>query len=220
MKPLILYPFNGQARETLGVVTALNQAGGEWDVLGFIDDDPARAARGGGAPPILGTPEVLARYPEAFVLAVPGRPDNYWKRLDMIAALGVPANRMPALIHPLASVGPDCVLGHNTVLMAGVVLTASVRLQPHVGILPNTVLSHDVTIGEGTLIGAGVLIAGGVQVGGSCYIGSGSKILQEVIIGEHALVGLGSTILHSVPPRTVVAGNPARLLRTVPGSRP
>ena len=44
-------------------------------------------------------------------------------------------------------------------------------------------------------------------------IGSGATILSNVVIGEYALVGAGSVVTHDVPARTVVAGNPARVLR-------
>lgn len=44
-------------------------------------------------------------------------------------------------------------------------------------------------------------------------IGSGSTILCGLEIGEDAMVGAGSVVTRSVPPRTVVAGNPARVLR-------
>jgi len=216
MKQLLLFPYNGNARETLGVVDAINRQAPVWDVLGFFDDDPARAGDAMGPHCVLGGREVLADYPEAHVVAVPGRPDNYWKRLALIESLGIPDARFATLVHPTACIGPECSLSVNTVLMAGVVLTASVRLGAHVGILPNTVLSHEVTVGQGTLIGANVVVAGGVQVGECCYIGSGSHILQNIILGDAALVGLGSTILHSVPPRTVVAGNPGKLLRALP----
>ena len=47
-------------------------------------------------------------------------------------------------------------------------------------------------------------------------IGSGVTILSNVIIGEHAVVGAGSVVTHDVPPHTIVAGNPARVLRSVP----
>ena len=46
-------------------------------------------------------------------------------------------------------------------------------------------------------------------------IGSGSTILCGVTIGEGAIVGAGSVVTKDVPPGAVVAGNPARLLRTV-----
>jgi acetyltransferase-like isoleucine patch superfamily enzyme len=47
-------------------------------------------------------------------------------------------------------------------------------------------------------------------------IGSGSTILCNVTIGEGAIVGAGSVVTRDVPPRTIVAGNPARVLRPVP----
>jgi acetyltransferase-like isoleucine patch superfamily enzyme len=46
-------------------------------------------------------------------------------------------------------------------------------------------------------------------------IGSGATILANVIIGEHAIVGAGSVVTRDVPPHTIVAGNPARVLRPV-----
>lgn len=44
-------------------------------------------------------------------------------------------------------------------------------------------------------------------------IGTSSTILCGVTIGEFAIVGAGSVVTRNVPPRTIVAGNPARLLR-------
>jgi acetyltransferase-like isoleucine patch superfamily enzyme len=44
-------------------------------------------------------------------------------------------------------------------------------------------------------------------------IGSGSTILANVVIGEHAIVGAGSVVTRDVPAHAIVAGNPARVLR-------
>jgi len=49
-------------------------------------------------------------------------------------------------------------------------------------------------------------------------IGSGAVILCGVRIGEGAMVGAGSVVTKDVPPHTIVAGNPARILRAVPTS--
>jgi acetyltransferase-like isoleucine patch superfamily enzyme len=46
-------------------------------------------------------------------------------------------------------------------------------------------------------------------------IGSGATILANVTIGENALVGAGSVVTKNVPADTVVAGNPARVLRKI-----
>ena len=46
-------------------------------------------------------------------------------------------------------------------------------------------------------------------------IGSGSTILSNVVIGENAIVGAGSVVTHDVAPNTIVAGNPAKVLRSI-----
>jgi len=46
-------------------------------------------------------------------------------------------------------------------------------------------------------------------------IGSGSTILARVTIGENAIVGAGSVVTKDVPANAIVAGNPARILRSI-----
>ena len=45
-------------------------------------------------------------------------------------------------------------------------------------------------------------------------LGSGVTVLANVTVGEGALVGAGSVVTKDVPPHTIVAGNPARVLRS------
>ena len=51
-------------------------------------------------------------------------------------------------------------------------------------------------------------------------VGSGSTILSKVVIGENAIVGAGSVVTRDVPPNTIVAGNPAKVLRPINPSIP
>jgi len=46
-------------------------------------------------------------------------------------------------------------------------------------------------------------------------IGANSTILPGVVIGKNALVGAGSVVVKDVPPRTVMAGNPARAIKKI-----
>jgi UDP-2-acetamido-3-amino-2,3-dideoxy-glucuronate N-acetyltransferase len=52
----------------------------------------------------------------------------------------------------------------------------------------------------------------GVTVGDGAALGAGAILVAGVIVGKGALVGAGSVVTHSVPPGSVVAGNPARPL--------
>jgi acetyltransferase-like isoleucine patch superfamily enzyme len=48
------------------------------------------------------------------------------------------------------------------------------------------------------------------------WVSSNAIVVGPCRIGAHAVVGVGSLVLRDVEPYTVVAGNPARVLRTIP----
>lgn len=55
-----------------------------------------------------------------------------------------------------------------------------------------------------------------VTIGRSVWIGGNAVILPGVTVGDKAVIGAGSVVTKDVPPSTVVAGNPARPVRTIP----
>lgn len=213
MKKLILFPFNGNAREAASVVEAINHHQETWQLLGFVDDDPKKHALHFGDYPVLGGREHLQRNKDAFVLAVPGRPETFMQRQALIASLKLEPERFASIIHPSASIGIGCTVGTNTLLMANTVLTANVSVGHSVVILPNTVIAHDSTLGDYCLVGANVSVSGGVTVGENCYLGSGARIIQEASIGERSLIGMGAVVIKNVAAGSVVAGNPARIIK-------
>lgn len=87
----------------------------------------------------------------------------------------------------------------------------------------------DLTYPEGVHVGAETLVAfeavvlthdttrkiyRHTRIGRRCFIGARSVILPGVSIGDESVVGAGSVVVHDVPPRSVVAGNPARIIRS------
>ena len=114
---------------------------------------------------------------------------------------------------------------------------ATISIGDDVGISGATVsASKSIAIGNGVLIGSGSLItdsdahalnpedrrkgkdgvAKPIIIGNDVFIGARAIILKGVTIGEGAVVGAGAVVAHDVPPRTIVAGNPARIVGRVP----
>jgi acetyltransferase-like isoleucine patch superfamily enzyme len=52
------------------------------------------------------------------------------------------------------------------------------------------------------------------RIGRHCFIGARSIILPGVIIGDESVVAAGSIVTKDVPPRSLVAGNPAKVIRS------
>jgi acetyltransferase-like isoleucine patch superfamily enzyme len=52
------------------------------------------------------------------------------------------------------------------------------------------------------------------RIGRNCFIGGTSLILPGVTIGDNCVIGAGSVVTKDVPPRSIVAGNPAQIIRS------
>jgi UDP-3-O-[3-hydroxymyristoyl] glucosamine N-acyltransferase len=73
-------------------------------------------------------------------------------------------------------------------------------------------IAHNCRVRRGALLTACVELSGGVDVGEFAWIGPNSSVIQKVVIGKNAYVGIGSNITKSVAEGVAVAGNPARVL--------
>lgn len=56
-----------------------------------------------------------------------------------------------------------------------------------------------------------------IVIGPRAWIGFNATIMRGVTIGEGAIVAAGSVVVNDVPPRTIVAGNPADIVKSIPG---
>src|SRR5215213_2768578 len=107
----------------------------------------------------------------------------------------------------------DTTVGALTKIQADAYITAYSTLEENVFIAPCVVTTNDDFMGRTErrhgLI-KGPTIRRGARVGG------GAILLPGVEIGEEAFVGAGAVVTKDVPPRKLVVGNPARVLRDVP----
>jgi maltose O-acetyltransferase len=130
------------------------------------------------------------------------------ERLDALYRYRVHSDPARLQIHPTAvvnnaifntgggriTVGAYVFFGHNVCVLAGVHEIDKFGIERQQAI-PRS--GYDIDIAEGVWLATNVLVAG------------------PVTIGAHAVVGGGSVVLKDVPPYAVVAGNPARFIRSL-----
>jgi sugar O-acyltransferase (sialic acid O-acetyltransferase NeuD family) len=212
---LVVVGAGGFGRETVESIRAMNACGAAWQLLGYLDDNPAlRGSRIDGTPVLGGLTEAKNLADASFVVCT-GRPDNYASRPVIVNRLGLPPDRYATIVHPAATVSSSSRIGPGSVLLANVVLTAAVTIGAHVAIMPNVTITHDNVIEDFATIASGVCLGGHVRIGQGAYVGSGALIREDRSVGRRAMVGMGSVVLADVPAGQVWIGMPARYLRSV-----
>jgi acetyltransferase-like isoleucine patch superfamily enzyme len=110
-----------------------------------------------------------------------------------------------------AKVGKHCKISSHTFICEGVTIEDNVFVGHNVTFINDTY--PRATNSEGKLQTEEDWKVEPILVKKGASVGSGSTILSNVTIGENAIVGAGSVVTKDVPANSIVAGNPARILR-------
>lgn len=216
MTSLLLIGSGGFARETAEAVRAANDAGATWNLLGFLDDDPARHGTTVVGLPVLGSIEEVQDYPDVKCVLCTGRADNYVSRRRIAERIQLDDERYATVIHPAANVGSTCSVGAGSVLLAHVALTADVVVGRHVAVMPQVVLTHDSRVEDWATLGSGVRVGGGCRIAQGAYVGAAAVLREGLTVGERAMVGMGAVVTHDVPAERLWYGAPAKDMGRAP----
>ncbi|MEJ2100880.1 MAG: acyltransferase [Desulfobacterales bacterium] len=130
-----------------------------------------------------------------------------------------------------------CTIGDNSKIGAFVEIQKNVTIGKNCKISSHSFICEGVTIKDNVFIGHGVTFINDSYpratnakgrlktdtdwtcettiVNRGASIGSGATLLSKIIVGENAIIGAGSVVTRNVPPGSIVAGNPAKVLRMI-----
>jgi sugar O-acyltransferase (sialic acid O-acetyltransferase NeuD family) len=115
--------------------------------------------------------------------------------------------------HETAVVSPSASIGAGSQLLASSTVCVEAVVGPACIINTGAIVDHECRIDEGVHIGPGAVLAGCVEVERFSTIYTGAVVLPRTKIAEGSIVAAGAIVTTDVPPYTMVAGNPARIIR-------
>jgi hypothetical protein len=175
----------GHARSVLDVI----RSEGRYHVAGLIDSAQPKGTPTLGSH-VLGQEldlPVLCRE-QGTALGIVAIGDNWKRRAAMERLLGlVPSFVFVSSVHPAATVAGDV----NTLAS----------------------LDHDGVMEDYSSLAPGAVTGGRVHLGTCAAVGLGARVVHNLRIGAHAVVGAGSLVLADIPPEVVAFGAPAQVIR-------
>ena len=128
-----------------------------------------------------------------------------------------------ARIEPGALIREQVEIGDNAVVMMGAVINIGAVVGPGTMIDMGAILGGRAIVGAHCHIGAGAVLAGVIEpasatpvvIEDNVLVGANAVVIEGCRVGEGAVVAAGAVVVEDVPPHTVVAGCPARIIKQV-----
>ena len=209
MKQLVIIGAGGMGRTVYDIAREGVGYGVEYEIKGFLDDNPGALDGFVGYPPVIGaidTYEVAEG--DVFTWSIG---NVRTKRACCEKILGKGGEFM-TLVHKTARVGTNARIGKGSIVAANVSVGADAWIGDFVLVQAYSVVAHDVSVGDWARIDTHVVCVGGTVVGEEATVYTNSVVNHQVVVEKGATVAASSFVIRRVKSGTTVYGNPARRL--------
>jgi sugar O-acyltransferase (sialic acid O-acetyltransferase NeuD family) len=170
----------GWGREAVWTLERINAREETWNILGFADDDPAKASGSVEGYPLLGPVEKASRdYPGAAVYIAIG--DNAVRESIYRRLRG---HDFPVIIDPSADVAPTAELRHGVFIGPQAVVSVGAELGKFAIVCSRAGVGHDTSMGDFAMLRPAATLLGHMSVGSRAYIAAGVVVRRNVGDGE------------------------------------
>ena len=197
MRDLFIVGAGGLGREAVWTIERINAAAQQplWRVIGFADDDPAKATGNFEGYPMLGSCEQADKdYPGASVFIAIG--DNVVREKIYRRLRG---HDFPAVIDPSAQVSPTTEFKHGTYIAAEAVVSVGTELGKFVIVNARACVGHDSLLGDFVNLCTGSSLSGHTKLESYVYMGANSCTAPGRTVGKGTIVACGTPVLSDLP---------------------
>ena len=205
MKKLIIVGAGGFGREAYYLAQIVNEVNPQFEVVGFLDDNPNSLDGKKIECPILGTVnDWQPSEDEVFVMGVASCKTKE-KIANILLAKGA---KFVTLIHPAALVNKDAIIGTGCVIGGRSSVGALTRIGNFVHVA-GSMVGQDALIDDYSTT-TGFANITNAKLGKRVFVGSHAVILNGLTVGDDAYICAGSIVFSKVKAGTKVIGNPAK----------
>jgi len=209
MKDIVIVGAGGFGREVAWLIEDINKAKPEWNILGFVDDNPNIQGSLINEFKVIGTLDWLSKQSTNVVFAI-GNPITKKK---LVQKLSGSKNLSPILIHPSVMFSKTVSFKEGCIICAGTILTTNITCGKHVILNLSCTVGHDAIIGDYCTVLPGVNVSGNVLLEECVSVGTNSALIQGVKVGANTVIGLSSAVVRDLPENCTAVGVPAKPIK-------
>ena len=207
MKELYIIGAGGFGREVAWLVERINQKNPEWEIVGFIDDDPHIHGKKMNRYTVLGDDSFL-KNKEGYVVCAIGSARIREKVIKKLYAYeGI---QFATVIDPSVNMSDLVSVGEGCIICAGTNITVDVKIGNHVIINLDCTLGHDDVICDYVTLYPSVNVSGMVTVGKGTELGTGTQIIQGLSICNNTIIGAGAVVVRDITEMGTYVGVPVK----------
>ena len=212
MKDIAIFGVGGFGREVLTLIQDINKREPTYNIIGFFDDGHEKGEMVNDLP-VLGKTNDLNEWKSDLALAI--SIGNPIVKKKVVAKINNSRVSYPTLIHPNVIVGaPNFVkIGKGCIICAGNIITTNIEIGDFVILNLSCTVGHDAVIKDYSAFMPACNISGEVLIEEGVYCGTGVKIINQITIGEYAIIGAGAVVTKPIPGHYTAVGMPAKPIK-------
>jgi sugar O-acyltransferase (sialic acid O-acetyltransferase NeuD family) len=214
---VVIIGAGDHGRSALEILRESYRRGGSLDVVGFVDDAPAKQGTHLGGLPVLGGLSWIRerhRPDFGYVIAIADT------RVKQVIAERLQPWELTfvSVVYPTAFVASGVYVAPGALINAGASVAYDTIIGEHTTVNLNATIGHDCVLGRFSTVGPGANIAGKVRIEEGCDVGINATVGKGLEVGEWSSIGPGTVVIRNVAARQQVFGNPARVVAPLAAS--
>ncbi len=185
-----------------------------FEIVGFLDDDPAKLGQRILEIPVLDKIDQLEKLcddgsVEGVFLGLSARQITLRRKLiKIIKDIGIP---QPNLIHRTAYVASTVVMGEGNFLAPHVVVNHHAQVGDSCAFYSHAVIEHHCRLGDNVYMGPGSKTTANVSIGSDTYVGVNASFIPHVSVSSFSTIAAGCVVTKSFSEAGLIAGVPGIL---------